>query len=93
MRRTLVVSCGLVPLCTHDDRAARSCPPPPTGTCSVGAAHACFNLARDHIKVRKQFQQPLAANQVRGLRQALTKPPELTLAMLIVHWCSTCNSS
>lgn len=33
------------------------------GTCSVGAAHACFNLARDHIKVRNQFNQPLAANQ------------------------------
>ena len=31
--------------------------------CSVGAAHTAFNLARDHVKVRKQFGKPLAAFQ------------------------------
>jgi hypothetical protein len=36
-------------------------------TCSVGAAQACFLLARDHLKVRKQFGKPLAHNQVRVL--------------------------
>jgi len=36
-----------------------------SATCSVGAAQASFELARDHIKVRKQFGQPLAVNQVR----------------------------
>lgn len=31
--------------------------------CSLGAATACFNLAKDYTKARKQFSQPLAANQ------------------------------
>ena len=31
--------------------------------CSVGAAHTAFGLAREHVKVRKQFGRPLAANQ------------------------------
>lgn len=34
------------------------------GTCSVGAAAACVNHARDHVRVRKQFGKPLSANQV-----------------------------
>lgn len=32
-------------------------------SCSLGAAQACFELAREHIRVRKQFGKPLAANQ------------------------------
>lgn len=31
--------------------------------CSVGAAQACFELARDHVQVRKAFGAPLSANQ------------------------------
>jgi alkylation response protein AidB-like acyl-CoA dehydrogenase len=31
--------------------------------CSVGAANACFNIARDYVKVRKQFGKPLSSNQ------------------------------
>jgi len=31
--------------------------------CSLGAAQTCFGLARDHIRTRKQFGKPLAANQ------------------------------
>ncbi|XP_060799778.1 isobutyryl-CoA dehydrogenase, mitochondrial [Neoarius graeffei] len=32
-------------------------------SCSLGAAHACVLLARDHIRVRKQFGEPLANSQ------------------------------
>ncbi|XP_034025007.1 isobutyryl-CoA dehydrogenase, mitochondrial [Thalassophryne amazonica] len=32
-------------------------------SCSLGAAHACVQLARDHLLVRKQFGEPLANNQ------------------------------
>lgn len=31
--------------------------------CSVGAANACFNIARDYVKIRKQFGKPLSSNQ------------------------------
>jgi len=31
--------------------------------CSVGAAKACYDVAREHVKVRQQFGKPLAANQ------------------------------
>jgi len=30
------------------------------GTCSLGAAQQCFNQARDYVKQRKQFGQPLS---------------------------------
>lgn len=33
-------------------------------SCSLGAAHASVVLARDYLKVRKQFGEPLANNQV-----------------------------
>lgn len=33
------------------------------GTCSIGAAQACWEAARDYISVRKQFGRPLDANQ------------------------------
>lgn len=36
----------------------------PTASCSLGAAHACVQLARDHLLVRKQFGQTLSNNQV-----------------------------
>lgn len=32
-------------------------------SCSLGAAHASIILTRDHLKVRKQFGEPLANNQ------------------------------
>jgi alkylation response protein AidB-like acyl-CoA dehydrogenase len=34
-------------------------------SCSLGAAHASVILARDYLKIRKQFGAPLASNQVR----------------------------
>ncbi|KAL6072407.1 Isobutyryl-CoA dehydrogenase, mitochondrial [Balamuthia mandrillaris] len=33
------------------------------GACSLGAAQACFDLAREHTLVRHAFGKPLAANQ------------------------------
>lgn len=33
-------------------------------SCSLGAAHASIVLARDYLKVRKQFGEPLANSQV-----------------------------
>uniref|UniRef100_A0A4W5QRQ5 Isobutyryl-CoA dehydrogenase, mitochondrial n=1 Tax=Hucho hucho TaxID=62062 RepID=A0A4W5QRQ5_9TELE len=32
-------------------------------SCSLGAAHACVQLARDHLLVRKQFGETLSSNQ------------------------------
>ncbi|XP_058490867.1 isobutyryl-CoA dehydrogenase, mitochondrial [Solea solea] len=32
-------------------------------SCSLGAAHACVQLARDHMMVRKQFGETLSKNQ------------------------------
>ncbi|XP_063063387.1 isobutyryl-CoA dehydrogenase, mitochondrial [Engraulis encrasicolus] len=32
-------------------------------SCSLGAAHACVLLAKDHLTVRKQFGEPLSSNQ------------------------------
>ncbi len=36
------------------------------GTCSVGASHACLGIAKDYVKLRKQFGKPLSHNQVRS---------------------------
>lgn len=36
----------------------------PAASCSLGAAHACVQLARDHLLVRKQFGDTLSSNQV-----------------------------
>ncbi|KAB0403429.1 hypothetical protein E2I00_000441 [Balaenoptera physalus] len=33
-------------------------------SCSLGAAYASVILTRDHLKVRKQFGEPLASNQI-----------------------------
>lgn len=33
------------------------------GTCSVGGAQKCFELARDYVNVRKQFKNPLSSFQ------------------------------
>lgn len=38
-----------------------------TASCSLGAAHACVLLAQDHMRVRKQFGEPLANSQVKSL--------------------------
>lgn len=35
----------------------------PTASCSLGAAHACVLLAKDHLLVRKQFGETLSNNQ------------------------------
>lgn len=35
----------------------------PTASCSLGAAHACVQLAKDHLLVRKQFGETLSNNQ------------------------------
>uniref|UniRef100_A0AAY4AN84 Isobutyryl-CoA dehydrogenase, mitochondrial n=1 Tax=Denticeps clupeoides TaxID=299321 RepID=A0AAY4AN84_9TELE len=32
-------------------------------SCSLGAAHACVRLARDHLRVRKQFGETLSSSQ------------------------------
>ena len=37
-----------------------------SASCSLGAAHACVQLARDHLLVRKQFGETLSNNQVLG---------------------------
>lgn len=39
-------------------------------SCSLGAAHACVQLARDHLCVRKQFGEPLSSNQFLQFRLA-----------------------
>lgn len=44
---------------------ARASHTPSAGACSLGGAQACLELARDHVTVRKQFGQPLAAFQAR----------------------------
>lgn len=36
----------------------------PPASCSLGAAHASVQLARDHLLVRKQFGETLSNNQV-----------------------------
>uniref|UniRef100_A0A7S2SP81 Isobutyryl-CoA dehydrogenase, mitochondrial n=1 Tax=Mucochytrium quahogii TaxID=96639 RepID=A0A7S2SP81_9STRA len=33
------------------------------GTCSIGAASRCLEVAREHVLVREQFGKPLSANQ------------------------------
>ena len=38
--------------------------------CSLGAATHCFGAAREHVKTRKQFGAPLAANQALAFRVA-----------------------
>jgi len=45
-----------------------------SAACSVGAAQACFELARDHVQVRKAFGAPLSANQVPSLSHSLFSP-------------------
>lgn len=33
------------------------------GTCSLGGAQKCFDLALDYVKIRKQFNTPIAQFQ------------------------------
>lgn len=42
-------------------------------SCSLGAAQASLEAARDHLAVRRQFGKPLAAFQVRLRQQDWTK--------------------
>ncbi len=52
--------------------------------CSVGGAAACLQAARDHVRVRKQFGKPLAANQAVAFKIA-DMATDLTLARMIVR--------
>lgn len=47
-------------------------------SCSLGAAHASIVLARDYLKVRKQFGEPLANSQV---------TPRVSLPLLLSPKC------
>jgi alkylation response protein AidB-like acyl-CoA dehydrogenase len=54
------------------------------GACSVGAAQACIELAREHTMVRKAFGKPLAANQAIQFKMA-DMVTELTAARQMIH--------
>lgn len=60
-------------------------PPPLPGTCSVGAAHRCLHLAREHVQVRKQFGQPLAANQSVQFKLADMATHVVTARQMVRH--------
>ncbi len=52
--------------------------------CSVGGARAALEAAREHVKVRKQFDRPLAAFQALQFKLA-DMATELEAARLMVH--------
>ncbi len=54
------------------------------GACSLGAARACLELARDHMKVRKQFGKTLAEFQALQFKLA-DMATELEAARLLVQ--------
>jgi len=54
------------------------------GACSVGGARACLEAAREHMKQRKQFGQPLADFQALQFRLA-DMATELETARLMLH--------
>lgn len=54
------------------------------GSCSVGGARACLDAARDHLKQRQQFGQPLAEFQALQFRLA-DMASELESARLMLH--------
>jgi isobutyryl-CoA dehydrogenase len=54
------------------------------GTTSLGGAQACLNAAIDHVKVRKQFGQPLSSNQYIAFQLA-DMQTELQAARLMVQ--------
>ena len=56
--------------------------------CSLGAARACLDAAREHLKVRKQFGKTLAEFQALQFRVA-DMATELEAARLLVHRAAT----
>ena len=54
------------------------------GACSVGGARACLESAREHLKQRKQFGQPLADFQALQFRLA-DMATDLETARLMLH--------
>ena len=54
------------------------------GACSVGGARACLEAARDHVKQRRQFGQPLADFQAVQFKLA-DMASELEAARLMLH--------
>ncbi len=54
------------------------------GACSVGGARACLDLAREHMKTRKQFGQPLAEFQALQF-QIADMATELETARVMLH--------
>ncbi len=54
------------------------------GACSLGAARACLEAARDHMLVRRQFGRPLAAFQALQFKLA-DMATELEAARLLLH--------
>lgn len=59
-----------------------------TASCSLGAAHACVQLARDHLLVRKQFGEALSNNQYLQFKLA-EMATKLVASRLLVREAAT----
>ncbi|XP_056296819.1 isobutyryl-CoA dehydrogenase, mitochondrial isoform X2 [Pseudoliparis swirei] len=57
-------------------------------SCSLGAAHACLQLARDHLLVRKQFGETLSNNQYLQFKLA-EMATKLVASRLLVREAAT----
>ncbi|KAM4627126.1 isobutyryl-CoA dehydrogenase, mitochondrial isoform 2-T2 [Polymixia lowei] len=57
-------------------------------SCSLGAAHACVQLARDHVLVRKQFGETLSNNQFLQFKLA-EMATKLVASRLLVRQAAT----
>uniref|UniRef100_A0A8C2Z0D4 short-chain 2-methylacyl-CoA dehydrogenase n=1 Tax=Cyclopterus lumpus TaxID=8103 RepID=A0A8C2Z0D4_CYCLU len=57
-------------------------------SCSLGAAHACVQLARDHLLVRKQFGETLSNNQYLQFKLA-EMATKLVASRLLVREAAT----
>ncbi|XP_062377963.1 isobutyryl-CoA dehydrogenase, mitochondrial isoform X1 [Sardina pilchardus] len=57
-------------------------------SCSLGAAHACVLLSRDHLCVRKQFGEPLSSNQFLQFKLA-EMATKLVASRLLVRQAAT----
>ena len=55
------------------------------GCCSMGAAQACFDKARAHVGIRKQFGAPLSANQSVQFKLAEMATSLTTSRLLLRH--------
>ncbi|CAE7808360.1 acad8 [Symbiodinium sp. KB8] len=54
------------------------------GTCSLGAAAKCFDIAREYVKTRKQFGKPLINNQALAFRLS-DMATDLQLSRLMIR--------